>query len=115
MRFIERGFRFRNGDAAQLVPLSGSRLTLTAAVASTAEAALPANSVLITVRATEAAWIRFGNTGMGAAAAGDASILFPAGVEVMPVPVDSEGVPYDFVRVIRAAADDALMQIEKVE
>jgi len=112
---IDRGFRFANGDAVPTVALSGERVTLTAAVASTAEAELPSDSVLICIRSTEAVWLRFGNPGMGEAAAGDDSILFPPGTEVIPVPSDGGDAPYTHVRVIRAGADDSLVQIEKIE
>lgn len=103
-----------NNDLVQIVTPSGSRVNLTAPVASSAEAALPAKSGVLRIGATEACWIRFGNTGMGAAAADANSMYFPSGVEYLGIPLDSSGVPYDYVRAIRAGANDSVLQFERV-
>lgn len=93
---------------------SGSRVNATATAASTTEAALPSGAKVIELRATEAIWIRFGNTGMNAAAADTDSILFPAGEKVMPVPLTAAGVAYDYFRVMRVGSADVPVQIELV-
>lgn len=100
----------------QVVYGSGARVVATAASTSSAEAALPTGARVIEVRSTGAVWLRFGNTGMDAAAADANSILFPAGEKPMPVPLDSAGVPFDFFRVLRAASEsvDGAVQIEAV-
>ena len=108
MRDVKYAMRFPTGEALPLVFYTGDRVTITAGVASSAEAALPGS--LVVVRATHDMWIRFGQTGLGAAAAGDDSMLFPAGVEVVVTREDET-----HFRVIRAGADDADVQIEKVE
>lgn len=93
---------------------SGSRVNATASAGGTAETALPTGSRLIELRATDAIAIRFGNTGMGAAAVDADSILFPAGEKVMLVPLDAGGAPYDYFRVIRVGSADVPVQIERI-
>lgn len=111
---ISREVLFPSKVPAQVVFGSGSRVNATAGAASTAEAALPTGARVIEVRATDAIWIRFGNTGMSAAAADANSILFPAGEKVMPVPLDSSGNPFDYFRVLRVGSSDVAVQIERV-
>jgi hypothetical protein len=113
---ISRSVRFPGGEPAQIVYGSGDRVVATASTASTAEAALPTGARLIELRAAGAIWIRFGNTGMGAAAADADSILFPAGEKPMPVPLDASGNPYDFFRVLRVSTEtaDVAVQIERI-
>lgn len=111
---ISRSVQFPGGETCQIVYGSGSRVNATADAAGTAEAALPAGAKLIELRATDSIAIRFGNTGMGAAAIDANSILFPAGEKVMPVPLDASGNPYDFFRVIRTGSADVYVQIEKI-
>ena len=62
------------------------------------------------VRATAAIAIRFGTSGVGAAALGVDSILFPAGEAPLQLPADAT-----HFRVIRATADDAAVQLEGVK
>ena len=111
---ISREVLFPSKRPLQVVYGSGTRVNATAGAASTSEAALPSSSRVIEVRATDAVWIRFGNTGMGAAAADENSILFPAGEKVMPVPLDANGNPYDYFRVLRVGSTDVPVQIERV-
>jgi hypothetical protein len=106
--------RYPSGDAVPTVFISGSRVTMTASSTSTAEAALPAGSVVIAIRALEGVWIRFGLTGLGAASADDNSMLFPAGESVIPVPYASEEVLATHIRVLRAVAVDTPVQIERI-
>lgn len=98
----------------QLLTPSGSRVNVTAGAASSSEAALPAGSVALRIGATEACFIRFGNTGMGAAALDTTSMYFPAGVEYLAVPLDAAGAPYDYVRAIRVTSSDSVVQFERV-
>ncbi len=101
------------GGPAQILPLTGVRINASAAnETSTAAAALPAGAEdLIVVRSTQAIWIRFGTSGMGAAANGVDSILFPAGEAPLPLPQDAT-----HFRVINAVTDaDALVQLEGVK
>ena len=107
---INGQFKFANGQTLQLLPLSGTRVNATAAVGSTAEAAIPASAEhLILCRATGPIAIRFGTTGMGAAAVDANSILFPAGEAPIPLPLGTT-----HFRVIRASGSDAFMQLETI-
>lgn len=110
---IGGAFKFPNGDAAQMLPLTGVRVNATAGSSSTAEAALPTGARLVVIRATGPIAIRFGNTGMSAAAIDANSILFPAGEAPYAVPLISD-VPATHFRVIRASASDAYVQMESV-
>ena len=110
---IGGGYKFPSGDSVQMLPLSELRVNATAAVASTAEAAVPAGAHLVMVRATGPIAIRFGNTGVGAAAVDANSILFPAGEAPVKIPLVSD-VPATHFRVIRASGSDAFVQLESV-
>lgn len=109
---VNGGFRFGAGDSVQMLPLSGVRVNATANAAGTAEAALPAGCAgnVVVVRATDAIAIRFGATGMGAAAIDADSILFPAGEA--PVPVPSTATHF---RCIRVGSADVAVQLETVQ
>lgn len=112
---IGGGYKFPTGEAVQMLPLSGSRVSATAGAASTAEAALPSGSALVMVRATGPIAIRFGDTGMSAAAVDANSILFPSGEAPVRVPFGAtDNTPATHFRVIRASGSDAFVQIEKV-
>ena len=107
--------RFGKRVPAQMLVGTGERLTLVAGDVSTAEAALPAGSKLLILRALGPIMYRFGMTGMDAAAVGDDSILFPPGEAAVDVP--KIGTVYaTHVRVIRAdiATEDYNVQFEKV-
>lgn len=108
------GYRFPNDDAVQMMQVSGVRVNATAATASTAEAAMPSGARLVMVRATGPMAIRFGQTGMGAAAVDANSILFPSGEAPVQVPLHTDGTPHGFFRVIRASGSDAFVQLEMV-
>lgn len=113
---ISRVVKYPGGTPVQVVYGSGSRVVATAGAASTSEAELPTGSRLIEVRAAGGdIWIRFGSTGMGAAAADANSILFPAGEKLTPVPLDASDVPMTHFRVLRAGDVDVSVQIERVE
>ena len=110
---IGGGYKFPNGEAVQMLPLSGVRVNATAGAASTAEAAVPTSARLMVVRATGPIAIRFGLTGMSAAAVDANSMLFPAGEAPVSVPLISD-VPATHFRVIRASGSDAFVQLESV-
>jgi len=112
---LSRSVQFPNKESVQTVFGSGSRVNATAASTSTSEAALPTGSKVVEVRATDAIWLRFGNTGMGAAAADANSILFIAGEKVMPVPLHTDGSPFTYFRVLRVGDTDVPVQIERIE
>lgn len=111
---VNGGWIFGNGQPVQMLPLSRVRVNATATAASTAEAALPTGARLVVVRATGPMAIRFGNTGVGAAAVDANSMLFPSGEAPVAVPLHSDGTPYTHFRVIRASGSDAFVQIEGV-
>lgn len=100
--------QFPGGDAAQFFVPTGTRVNATAAAASTAEAAVPAGGNILLIRATDAIAIRFGTTGMGAAAIDADSILFIGG----EAPFVLSGQTH--FRVIRVGAADVPVQLESV-
>lgn len=105
--------QFPNGDAVQTVFLSGFRSNATAGATGSSEVAVPTGARLLAVRATDAVWLRFGNTGMPVATADANSILFPAGEAVIPVPL-LNGVPYTHFSVMRVGDVDVPVQVEQV-
>lgn len=111
---LTRAVRFPDGSNVPIVYGTGTRVNNTAAATSAAEAALPAGAAVIEVRATDAIWLRFGNTGMAAASAANTSILFVGGEKVMPVPLDGSGNPYDYFRTLRVGSADVAVQIESI-
>lgn len=113
---LGRLVQFPNGDAAQVPFLTGTRTNhTTAGAGSTAEAAIPSGAKVVEVRATDAVWLRFGATGVGAAAADTNSILFPAGVSAMPVPFSTGETASTHVRVMRVGASDVTVQMESLD
>ncbi len=111
---LPRGVQFPTGGNLQTVFYSGTRVNATAAASSTAEAALPSGAVVVELRMTDFIWIRFGDTGMGAAAADANSMLMAGGEKIMPIPLNASGVPYGYFRVLRVGSTDVAVQIEKV-
>lgn len=111
---LTKVIHYPNGSPVPVVYGSGTRVNNTAAAASAAEAALPTGAAVIEVRATDAIWLRFGNTGMAAASAASTSILFVGGEKVMPVPLDGSGNPYDYFRTLRVGSTDVAVQIESI-
>lgn len=99
------------GTTAQILPVTGARVNATAGAASTAEAALPTGATdLVIVRASGLMAIRFGTTGMGAAAIDANSVLFVAGEAPVQLP---EGATH--FRCIRGGSADAAVQLETVK
>ena len=105
---------FQKGVPLQVVRWSGTRVQVTAGATGSSEQALPSTS-LIEITATENMFIAFGNTGMSVATVADTSHYFLAGVQVVPVPLDANGDPYDYFSVIRALTTSGLVQVEAVE
>lgn len=79
---------------------------------------IPAGAVLVELTATENCFINFGDVTVDASStvATDGSRLFLAGVQIVPVPLDSQDprVPYTYVAVVSEAADGTL-QVEELE
>lgn len=98
---------YPGGTPLQIVNGTGTRVVATAGAASTAEAAIPAGGNVLIIRAIAPIWIRFGATGMGAAAADANSILFCTG-EAPYVLKSGEA----FFRVLRVGSADVLVQLE---
>lgn len=98
-----------NGGAPSAYIGSGTRVNATATTASTAEAAVPANTGLIVVRvAAPGVSIRFGATGMDAAANAATSIMLPAAGEYL---IELAATDTHF-RCIRTLAADVGIQLE---
>lgn len=100
---------YPGGQPVQILSGSTVRVNATAAAASTAEAAVPAGGNLLLIRATDAVAIRFGATGMGAAALDANSILFcPGEAPYILNPGETH------FRVIRVGSSDVPVQLESV-
>jgi hypothetical protein len=98
----------------QIPVYTGVRTQHAGAAASSLAVEIPTGAKIIEIRATEAVWIRFGTSGVGAAAADENSMLFPAGVSVMATPFSSAEIASTHVRVIRAGSSDSVVQIEEI-
>lgn len=98
-----------NSNPIQLLPGSGVRVNLTAAVASS-NAVLPAGSTgsVILIRATDYIWLNFG-TGAVTASAANTSILCPPGEGGYYVPSTAT-----HVAVLRVGSADVVVQVESV-
>jgi uncharacterized membrane protein YtjA (UPF0391 family) len=113
---LGRFVQYPNGNAAQVPFLTGTRTNhTTSGAASTAAQPIPAGAKIVEVRATDAAWIIFGTSGVGAAAADTTSILFPAGVSVLVVPFSSDETSSTHIRIMRVGANDVTVQLESLE
>lgn len=107
---LSRGVEFPGGTPVQIVHGTATRVNNTAAAASAAEAALPAGSLVLIVRCTDFIWLRFGTTGMGAAAADANSILVPGGEGVIQAPDTAT-----HFRTLRVGSADVAVQLESVK
>lgn len=103
-----------NGGALPLLAPTGVRLNQTAAVASTSATAIPAHGGVLRIVATDYVWVRFGASGVGAAAADADSMLFSPGTEYLIVPFSSGTTYATHVRVLRAGAADSVITFEGV-
>lgn len=100
---------YPGGAPIQILSGTTTRVNATATAASTAEAAIPAGGNILLIRATDAVAIRFGATGMAAAAVDATSILFCPG-EAPYILNNGE----THFRVIRVGAADVPVQLESV-
>lgn len=100
---------YPGGYPVQSLIGTGTRVSATAGAASTAEAAIPSGGNVLLIRATGAIAIRFGATGVGAAALDADSILFVAGEAPYVLRTGDA-----FFRVIRAGSADVSVQLESV-
>lgn len=106
---------FNSDVSAPMVRYTGARVNSTVSSSSTAATELPAGSTVIELRITDAVYLRFGDSDVGAAAADTNSILVPAGEKVMVVPGLTADVPYKYYRAIRVGSTDVALQIAKVD
>ncbi|HVJ22329.1 MAG TPA: hypothetical protein VM756_00170 [Burkholderiales bacterium] len=108
---VIRAIQGPNGAAPVSLIGTGTRVNATAATASTAEAAVPAaaagNYCRVLTQGPIA--IRFGATGVGAAAADNTSTFLPAGEHIFKLAATDT-----HFRVIRSIATDALLQLESL-
>lgn len=108
-------FGVKSSAPLQVTKWSGNRVGVTTgAVAQLI--ALPADTELVEITATENAYVAFGDGTVVATAAVDAtSRLFLAGVQIVPVPIDSGSqLPFTHMSVIEAASA-GVFQVEKVD
>lgn len=106
-----RSISLQNGESLQMLIGNGQRVNVsTAGAGATAAVELPSNSVLDTyiVRATDWAWVAFGN-GSVTAGANTSSILIAPGEGVYVNPSDPS-----HVSVMRVGAEDVTVQFEAV-
>ena len=99
----------------QVARWSGQRESKTT-TGSSQRITLPSGADLIEISAAEAVYMNFGGSGVTATStiADDASRLFLAGVQVVPVPLDpATGDPYTHVAVLEVATG-GLLQIEEL-
>lgn len=101
------------GNPIPVYSLTGTRVNATATVASTVEAALPAGARVVEIRALDAIWIRFGLTGVGAAAADANSILWTPGSGPVFLP-EIDGQTATHFRCMRVGSSDVTLQIEAI-
>jgi len=106
---LSRQISFPDGSPVPVVMGTGTRVNATAASSSTSEAAIPAGGLVMFVRSTDFFWLRFGTTGMGAAAADANSILVPGGEGIVHAP---DGTTH--FRVLRTGSADVGVQLETV-
>lgn len=101
--------QFAGGEPLQIVNGTGTRVNATATASSTSAAAVPTGGNVLMIRAPASIWIRFGASGVGAAAADANSILFVSG----ECPYLLKAGETHF-RVLRVGSDDVPVQLESV-
>lgn len=108
-------FGVKSSTPLQVTRWTGNRVGVTTGAAAQL-IALPAGTELIEITATENAYVAFGDGTVVATQAVDAtSRLFLAGVQIVPVPIDSGTMlPYTHMSVIEAASA-GVFQVEKVD
>ena len=95
----------------QVTRWTGNRVVATSSGA-TARLTIPAGATLIEIAAAEAVYLNFGDVTVEAVA-DVTSHLFLAGVQVIPVPFDSDGDPFTYVALIQVATA-GLVQVEEL-
>lgn len=109
-------FGTRAGNPLQVTRWTGQRdAVVTSAVAELV--VLPAGTEIVELTATENVYVAFGDLNVVAVqvVADDASRLFLAGVQIVPVPIDSgTDLPFTHVSVIEESAA-GIFQVEKVD
>lgn len=101
---------FKSERAAPVVLYAGRRVNATVGSSSSAALEIPAAARVIEVRLTDAVYLRFGGSDLGAAAADTNSMLVVGGEKLMVVP---EGTTH--FRAIRVGSTDVALQIEAVD
>lgn len=117
-KWLEKGFLFPFARSPlQVVQWSQKRVGASFTGASQA-LTLPADTDIIEISSTEHCYINFGTSGAVTATtviASDASRLFVAGVQVIPVPINpATGTPFTHMAVISAGVN-GVIQVEKVQ
>ena len=102
-------------DSVQLLQWSGKRTSI-AFAGSTMNVALPTNTEVMELSATEHCYIAFGGAGVTATTtiADDASRLYLGGVQQVPVPIDpATDLPYTHIAALQLGTA-GILQIERV-
>ena len=104
------------GNPLPVYSLTGVRVNATATASSTTQAALPSGARIVEIRATDAFFIRFGVTGMSAAAEDANSLLWTPGSGPVWVPKHTDGTLCTHFRCIRlsSASTNVPVQIEGI-
>ena len=105
-------FPFANSVPLQVARPTGNRVHGTTGAAS-ARVTLPTGATIVRVTAEALCYVKFGGVSVDAAA-DVTSMLFPAGVEVIPVPVDGGDVAYTHMAFIQHT-DAGIVQVEEVD
>ncbi len=108
-------FGSKSSVPLQVTRWTGQRVGVTtSAVAELIQ--LPANTELIEITATENVYVAFGDGTVVAtqSVGNDASRLFLAGVQIIPVPIDAGNLPFAFMSVIEESSP-GVFQAEKVD
>ena len=109
---VQDPIAFRNGRDTPPVFRTGSAVQAASGAAASAAAALPTGARTVVIRCSQATYIAFGDDTVSAVADATA-ILFFAGPEIVPIPLDANDVPYTHFSVLRLATD-GVVQIHKV-
>lgn len=104
------------GEPIPVYSTDGNRVNISAPAtgSSSAEATLPSGKRMVEIRVTDATWIRFGKTGMSAAAADANSVLWTAGSGPYIVPASTDGETCTHVRCMAFGASATTVQIEGI-
>ncbi len=103
------------GTPLQLVKWSERRVSITF-TGSTQRVVIPSGALIVELTATESCYINFGDDTVAADStiATDGSRLYLAGVQMVPVPLNSVGVPFTHIAAIQRTVA-GILQIEEVD